>query len=53
MAYTLIWNVAGNPALSIPAGRARDGLPTSVQLVAPRRPGAEDLLFEAAKALHP
>ncbi|WP_237187905.1 amidase family protein [Rothia nasimurium] len=51
VAYTLIWNVAGNPALSIPAGRARDGLPTSVQLVAPRRPGAEDLLFEAGQHL--
>lgn len=49
VAYTLIWNVTGNPALSIPAGRARDGLPVSVQLVASRQQGAENLLFAVAQ----
>ena len=32
-----IWNVAGNPAASVPAGFAPDGLPTAVQLVGPHR----------------
>ncbi|HET7357310.1 MAG TPA: amidase [Nocardioidaceae bacterium] len=33
IAYTAVWNVAGNPAASVPAGFARDGLPLAVQLV--------------------
>lgn len=33
IAYCALWNVAGNPAASIPAGLARDGLPIGVQLV--------------------
>ena len=32
-AYAALWNVSGNPAASVPAGFARDGLPLSVQLV--------------------
>jgi amidase len=32
-AYAALWNVTGNPAASVPAGFARDGLPLSVQLV--------------------
>jgi amidase len=32
-AYTAIWNVAGNPAASVPCGPAEDGLPVGVQLV--------------------
>ncbi|MGN6576228.1 MAG: amidase family protein, partial [Nocardioides sp.] len=32
-AYAGLWNVAGNPAASVPAGFAADGLPLSVQLV--------------------
>ncbi|WP_421083076.1 amidase family protein [Rothia nasimurium] len=51
VAYTLIWNVSGHPALSIPAGRAKDGLPTSVQLVTSRQQGAENLLFAVAQQL--
>lgn len=31
--YTGLWNVAGNPAASVPAGFASDGLPLAVQLV--------------------
>lgn len=33
IAYTALWNVAGNPAASVPAGFAADGLPLAVQLV--------------------
>jgi amidase len=33
IAYAALWNVAGNPAASIPCGLAEDGLPTAVQLV--------------------
>jgi amidase len=32
-AYTALWNVAGNPAASVPCGIADDGLPLAVQLV--------------------
>ncbi len=31
--YTAIWNVAGNPAASVPCGIADDGLPLAVQIV--------------------
>ena len=43
IAYTSLWNVTGHPAASLPAGFADDGLPTAVQLVAPR--GDEATLF--------
>ena len=33
IAYAAIWNVAGNPAASVPCGPAEDGLPVAVQLV--------------------
>lgn len=33
IAYTAVWNVAGNPAAAVPAGFSSDGLPLSVQLV--------------------
>jgi amidase len=33
IAYTALWNVTGNPAASVPAGFAADGLPLAVQLV--------------------
>jgi amidase len=33
IAYTALWNVTGNPAASVPAGVAADGLPLAVQLV--------------------
>ncbi|MET1060649.1 MAG: amidase [Nocardioides sp.] len=33
IAYVALWNVAGNPAASVPCGVAADGLPTAVQLV--------------------
>ena len=33
IAYAALWNVAGNPAASVPCGLAGDGLPLAVQLV--------------------
>ena len=33
IAYVALWNVAGNPAASVPCGVAADGLPVAVQLV--------------------
>jgi amidase len=33
IAYTALWNVAGNPAAAVPRGLGPDGLPLSVQLV--------------------
>jgi amidase len=33
IAYAALWNVAGNPAASVPCGLAEDGLPVGVQLV--------------------
>ena len=48
VAYTAIWNVAGNPAASVPVGFARDGLPLSVQLVG-RRDDEPTILSVAAQ----
>jgi amidase len=36
IAYCALWNVAGNPAASVPAGVAADGLPLAVQIVGRR-----------------
>jgi amidase len=44
--WTAIFNVTGQPAISIPAGFSQDGLPLSVQLVG--RLGAEDTLYSLA-----
>ena len=33
IAYAALWNVAGNPAASVPRGLGADGLPLAVQLV--------------------
>lgn len=35
IAYAALWNVAGNPAASVPCGLGDDGLPVAVQLVGP------------------
>jgi amidase len=47
--YTALWNVCGNPAASVPAGVASNGLPLAVQLIA--RPGAEATILQLAAQL--
>lgn len=47
-AFTGAWNVAGCPALSLPAGFV-DGLPVGAQLIA--RPGQDGLLLALARQL--
>jgi amidase len=44
--FTAIFNITGQPAISIPAGIGRDGLPLSVQLIG--RIGAEETLYALA-----
>jgi amidase len=46
IAYCALWNVAGNPACSVPSGTGSDGLPVGVQLVGPT--DGEELLFSLA-----
>ncbi len=41
--FTVVFNIAGQPALSLPLGRSGNGLPIGVQFVAPY--GREDLLL--------
>ena len=47
--YTALFNVTGQPAISVPAGVADDGLPSAVQLIG--RPLAEDTLLQLARQL--
>ena len=49
IAYAALWNVAGNPAASVPCGIAEDGLPLAVQLVG--RTDDEATLFSLAAQL--
>ena len=44
--FTPLYNLTGQPAITIPAGLGSDGLPLSVQLVG--RLGAEDVLYSLA-----
>jgi amidase len=44
--FTALFNLTGQPGISIPAGLGDDGLPLSVQLVG--RHGAEDMLYSLA-----
>ena len=47
--YTALWNVTGQPAISLPLFHGEDGLPLGVQLVGP--PAGEDLLLALAGQL--
>lgn len=44
--FTPVFNLTGQPAVTLPAGVGRDGLPLSVQLVG--APGAEHVLYSLA-----
>ncbi len=48
-AYSLPWNVTGQPALTLPAGRDREGVPLGVQLVG--RPDDEATILALAAQL--
>ena len=48
-AFVRLWNVTGQPALSLPVSRSADGVPVGVQLVGP--PGGESLLLAVAAQL--
>jgi amidase len=47
--FTAVFNLTGQPAVSVPVGVDADGLPTAVQLVG--RVGAEDVLYAVAGQL--
>ncbi|HET8976474.1 MAG TPA: amidase [Solirubrobacterales bacterium] len=47
--YAVAWNHTGQPAASVPAGLSSEGLPLSVQLVAP--PNGEQILLSLAAQL--
>ncbi|TJY70498.1 amidase [Arthrobacter sp. CAU 1506] len=47
--FTAVFNVSGHPAISLPLGESREGLPIGVQLVAPM--GGEVLLLQVAAEL--
>jgi amidase len=44
--YTALFNITGQPALSLPVGFGEDGLPTAVQLVG--HPIGEETLLQVA-----
>jgi amidase len=44
--FTILWNITGQPAASVPAGRSGEGLPLAVQLVG--RPHDERTILSLA-----
>jgi Asp-tRNA(Asn)/Glu-tRNA(Gln) amidotransferase A subunit family amidase len=49
LGFTLLFNMSGDPAISLPLGTTADGLPVGVQLAAAR--GSDGLLLALAAAL--
>lgn len=49
MAYLMLFNILGLPAVSCPVGRDKNGMPIGVQLIA--APFQERLLVQAAKQI--
>ncbi len=49
ISYTWYWNLAGNPAATVPLGLTREGLPLAVQVIG--RHDREDAVIAAAAAL--
>ena len=47
--YTSLFNLTGQPAISVPVGLGADGLPVGIQIVG--RPLAEDRLLQVARQL--
>ena len=47
--FTVVFNISGQPAISLPLAQSRSGLPIGVQIVAPY--GREDVLFGIAAQL--
>jgi amidase len=47
--FTVVFNISGQPAISLPLAQSASGLPIGVQLVAPY--GREDMLFQLAGQL--
>ena len=47
--FTVVFNISGQPAISLPLAQSESGLPIGVQFVAPY--GREDLLFRIAAQL--
>ncbi len=47
--YTALWNMTGQPAISLPLFHGDDGLPLGVQLVGP--PAGEEIVFSFAAQL--
>jgi amidase len=47
--FSVLWNITGQPAASVPAGFSTDGLPLAVQIVG--RPGEERTILALAAEL--
>jgi Asp-tRNA(Asn)/Glu-tRNA(Gln) amidotransferase A subunit family amidase len=48
VAFTYPFNLSGHPAATVPAGQTPNGLPTGLQIIAPRH--RDDLVLQAAAA---
>ena len=49
ISFTNHWNLAGNPAVSVPMGRSEEGLPLAVQVIGAH--GADRLVLRVARRL--